>query len=279
MNPYRIYRDEAADALRRQATAAAYSSFVAMPFGDTASYQSRTVFESVISAAVAEADRRGGLPRSFAPPHRVDRPQGAVVLTEEIVLGILESHIFIADLTLQNTGVVLETGIAFGTKPNRQIVLITQESFDELHFDLKANYVTQYQPTAPVTAISEAIYSAAQHYEEQVKRFLVDVRHRLSPHSLAALLHFATVQQDNVHISLHPDNRGPNFSKGPEGAQRFDAATAELRAKDLLWTDYAVGAAPHGDAFGMHATAFGWLIIESLWPHLPRPKDAKVSPA
>lgn len=279
MNPYRIYRDEAADALRRQATADSYSSFVAMPFGDTASYRSRTIFESVICAAVAEADKRGGLPRSFAAPRRVDQPQGAVVLTEEIVLGILESHIFIGDLTGQNTGVVLEAGVAFGTKPNRQIVLVTQESFEKLHFDLKANYVTQYQPEGPVTAIADAIYSAAQHYEEQVKRFLVDVRHRLSPHSLAALLYFAAVQQENIHISLHPKNRGPNFQDGSEGAQRLEAATAELRSKDLLWTDYAVGAAPHGDAFGMHATAFGWLIIESLWPHLPRPKDAKVSPA
>jgi hypothetical protein len=249
-----------------------------MPFRESFSYRSRKIFQTVITAAVAEANSRGGLPRSFAPPHRVDRPQGAVVITEKIVLGILESHVFIADLTLHNPGVILETGIAFGTKPNNQIVLITQHSFAKLHFDLKANQVTRYRPKGPISAIADAIHSAAQHYEEQVKRFLVDVRHRLSPHSLAALLHFANVQQLNVHYSLHPDNRGPNFT-GPEGARRFDAATAELRNKDLLWTDYAVAAAPHGDAYGMHATAFGWLIIQSLWPHLPRPDGAKVSPA
>jgi hypothetical protein len=249
-----------------------------MPFRDTWSYRSRKIFETVITAAVKEADRRGGLPRSFAPPHRVDQPQGAVVLTDEIVLGILECHIFIADLTLHNTGVVLESGIAFGTKPNRQIVLLTQQSFAKLHFDLKANHVTRYHPKGPISPIADAIYSAAEHYEQQVKRYLVDVRHRLSPGSLAALLHFASVQQKSIHNSLHPDSRGPNFA-GPDGALRFDAATTELRAKDLLWTDYALGAAPHGDAFGMHATAFGWLIIESLWPELPRPAAAKVSPA
>ncbi len=138
--------------------------------------------------------------------------------------------------------------------------------------------MTRYRPKGPVSAIADAIYSASQHYEQQVKRFLVDVRHRQSPESIAALLHFATVQQQNVHYSLHSGNRGVNFV-GHDGARRFDAATAELRTKDLLWTDYAVGATPHGDAFGMHATAFGWLIIESLWPHLPRPDGAKVSPA
>jgi len=278
LNPYRIYRDEAADALRHQATAEKYTSFVAMPFRKSFSYRSPRIFQDIISAAVAEANGRGGLPRSFAPPQRVDRPQGAVELTEEIVLGILGCHIYIADLTRQNPGVVLETGIAFGTKSNRQIVLITQDDFAKLHFDLKINNIIQYRPRRSVTAIADAVYSAAEHYEEQVKRFLVDVRHRLSPDSHAVLLYFAQVQQQNVHFSLHPGNRGPSFP-GLEGARRFDAAAAELRAKDMLWTDYKVGAAPLGDAFGMHATAFGWLIIESLWPHLARPKGAKTVPA
>ncbi len=276
MNPYRIYRDEAADALRRQATAASYGSFVAMPFREGFFYRSRKIFQTVISAAVEEANTRGGLPRTFSPPRRVDRPQGAVVIAEEIVLGILESHIFIADLTFQNAGVVLETGIAFGTKPNRQIVLITQQNPTKLHFNLKANNVIPYRPKRTVSRIADAVHAAAQHYEEQVSRYLVDVQKRLSPESLVALLHYATIQQENVHYSLHSGNRGPNFADA-DGARRFDAATAELRGKDLLWTDYVVGAAPFGDAYGMHATEFGWVIIESIWSHLPSPEGAKVS--
>ena len=50
-------------------------------------------------------------------------------------------------------------------------------------------------------------------------------------------------------------------------------ATRELRDKDLLWTDYAVGAVPGGDAFGMHATELGWLVIENMWIDLRHPKD------
>ena len=50
------------------------------------------------------------------------------MITEEIVVRILESHLFIADLTFENPGVVLETGIAMGLKSNRQVILITQES-------------------------------------------------------------------------------------------------------------------------------------------------------
>lgn len=276
MNPYRIYRDEAAHALRRQATATQYGSFVAMPFREGVFYRSRNIFRRIISAAVDEANSRGELPRQFAPPQRVDRPQGAVVITEKIVLGILESHIFIADLTFQNPGVVLETGIAMGTKPNSQIVLITQHSPAKLHFDLKANNVVRYDPKGPASPIADAICSAAHHFEEQVKRFLVDVRKRLSPESLAALQWYGTIQQKNVHYSLHAGSRGPNFPE-PDGVRRFDAATAELRSKDLLWTDYVVGASPIGDAFGMHATEFGWAIIESVWPNLPRPNGAKVA--
>lgn len=279
MNPYRIYRDEAADALRRQATATHYGSFVAMPFLESDDYRSRRVFETVIAAAVEEANRLGGLPRSFAPARRVDEPKGAVVITEEIVLGILESHIFIADLTLQNPGVVLETGIALGTKPNRQVVLISQHSPTELHFDLRANHVITYGASGAISEIAVAICSAARHFEEQVKRFLLDVQKRLSPESLAALAWYASIQQKNLHYSLHTGSRGPNFDDS-DGPRRFDAATSELRARDLIWTDYAVGAGPHGnDAFGMHATDFGWMIIESIWPSMRKPKGAKVGAA
>jgi hypothetical protein len=277
LNPYRIYRDEAADALRRQATASSYRSFVAMPFREGFRYRSRRVFKTIISAAVDEANGRHQLPRSFAAPQRVDQPQGAVVITEEIVLGILESHIFIADLTLQNTGVVLETGIALGTKPNMQVVLITQHDPGKLHFDLRANNVIRYTPNGSVSPLADALCSAARHFEEQIKRFIVDVRKRLSPEALAALRWFAEIQQQNVHYSLHSKSRGPNFTD-QDGPRRFDAAVTELRTRDLLWTDYAVGASPTGgDAFGMHATDFGWTLIESLWPTLRRPPGAKVT--
>lgn len=272
MNPYRIYREKAADALRRQAVSAEYRTFVAMPFRDGWRYRARRVFRDVISAAAAEANASKKLPRHFAAPERVDRPHGAVVITEEIVLGILEAHIFLGDLTRKNTGVILETGIAMGMKPARQIVLITQEALKHLHFDLRNNNVIRYSLKQPVSTIAEALIDAARHFEEQVKHYLLDVRRRLSPDSLAALLHYATIQQQNRHYSLHPGSRGPNFPD-PDGHLRFEIALSELRAKDLVWTDYAPGAAPHGDAYGVHATDFGWAIIQSTWPHLPKPSE------
>ena len=43
-------------------------------------------------------------------------------------------------------GAILETGIALALKPNRRLVLITQDRHDALHFDLKVTYVTRYKP-------------------------------------------------------------------------------------------------------------------------------------
>src|SRR5688572_23615998 len=124
VNPYRIYRDEWAQALGKQATAAAYTCFVALPFREYFSYRSREILAEVIGAAIDEANRRRETPREFAEPVRVDVPGGATPITDDIVKGIIESHIFIGDVTFENAGVLLETGIALGTKPADQIIVV-----------------------------------------------------------------------------------------------------------------------------------------------------------
>ena len=68
MNPYRLYRDEWARALSRQATAERYTTFVAMPFREHFSYRSTDVLKNVISAAVDEANRRDEAKRLFEAP-------------------------------------------------------------------------------------------------------------------------------------------------------------------------------------------------------------------
>jgi len=272
VNPYRIYRDEWTRALRLQATASEYTSFVAMPFQERFSYRSREILCEVIEGAVAEANRREGLPRRFEIPQRVDVPKGAVVITEEIVLHILESHIFIGDLTFENAGVVLETGIAMAMKPNRQIVLITQGRREELNFDLRNNNVISYNRKGSVSEIADALVAAGLHFEDQVKHYLTEVSKRLSPEAIAALKWYGTIQQKDRHNSLHANSRGPHFSN-QDGVQRFDLAARELRDKDLLWTDYAVGAVQGGDAYGMHATDLGWAVIERNWPELKRDEN------
>lgn len=74
MNPYRIYRDEWARALAIQATAAAYATFVAMPFDERFSYRSRDILRSVIGVAIDEANRQAETRRTFAKAERVDVP-------------------------------------------------------------------------------------------------------------------------------------------------------------------------------------------------------------
>lgn len=273
MNPYRIYRDEWARALASQARAAKYSTFVAMPFREHFSYRSSEILSGVVCAAADEANRRGETPKQFAPPERVDIPGGATVITEEIVLGIIESHLFLADVTFENAGVLLETGIAFGTKPAAQIILITQGSYADLHFDLRNNRVLSYSPGGEVAALASAMIVAASYFESQVGQIVSSVAKRLSPEAIMALHWYGTVQREHGAASLHAGNPGPNFV-GTDGRVRFDTALRELRDKDLVWTDYKVKAVSGGDAYGTHATELGWLVIENLWTELGRTSGA-----
>jgi hypothetical protein len=247
MNPYRIYRDEWARALAAQTTATRYKTFVAMPFQERFSYRSREILCTVIGAAVDEANRRAERPRMFARPERIDMPMGAAVITEEIVLRILESHFFLADVTFENSGVLLEIGIALGTKPNRQIIIITQGLHGDLHFDLRNNNVISYNPSGSVAEIAEALIAGARYFEGQVQHYVRAVTRQLSPEAILALNWYGRLQRENRAWSLHAENLGPHFN-GTDGRLRFDTATRELREKDLLWTDYAVGAIPGGDA-------------------------------
>lgn len=272
MNPYRIYRDEWAKVLATQTTAPEYTTFVAMPFEERFSYRSRDILELVIRTATKEANERKEAHRPFAIPDRVDVPSGAVVITEQIISGILESHFFLGDLTSQNAGVILEAGIALGTKPNRQVILITQGPLSDLHFDLRNNNVISYNPGDSVAKIASAFISAAIAFEEQVQHHILSVTRQLSPEAILALNWYGQLQREKPAGSLHAQNIGPYF-KEPNGLNCFDAATRELRDKGLLWTDYAVGTVPGGDAYGMHATEFGWAVIENMWSDLRRNRN------
>ena len=85
-----------------------------MPFRDQFSYRSDRVFADVIEAAVAET-RAAGLTRQFAKPIRADKlTPNASEITDDIVEAILNSHFFLADLTLANQGVLVELGVALG---------------------------------------------------------------------------------------------------------------------------------------------------------------------
>jgi hypothetical protein len=272
MNPDRIFSQYRDDALAKLVTATEYSTFVAMPFDDRFSYRSREIFEQVIQAAAAKATALNKAQRPFARPRRADDGAGsAVVITEEIVTDILFSHLFLADLTSTNHGVLLEVGVALGLKPNAQILLITQGELADLHFDIRNNNVMSYNPPKAVDHIAEAFISAANHFEQEANRIVTQITRSLTPDAIIALNFYGRIQQRDRRNSIHDKVAEGAFPNDPRAAHRFDAATRELIGEKLLYTEYKVKAVEAGDTFGMHATDLGWVVINSMWTELKRP--------
>jgi len=273
MNPDRLYSQYREDALAKQVTSNEYTIFVAMPFQERYSYPSRKIFEEIIEKSVSTANLLLETRRKFSMPRRADDEPGvAAVITEDIVVRILECHIFLADLTFQNTGVLLETGIAFGLKPNKQIILITQDDLNTLHFDLRNNRVIKYEDESSTKQIGEALKSGVESFEKDVKSYIQSIQKTLSPDSIICLNFYGRLRRDHPKeaYSLHL-GVAQQCLHGPNAVERFNDATIELLSRKLIWTDYSVGAVPDGDAFGMHATDLGWTVIENMWNDLRRP--------
>lgn len=273
MNPDRIYRQYRDEALAKQITASEYSTFVAMPFADQYSYHSREIYQDVIQAAAECANRKGSTRHLFAQPKRVDDGSGtAIVITEEIVVRILESHLFIADLTFENPGVVLETGIAMGLKSNRQIILITQGDLKDLHFDLRNNNVMTYNHPGSVEQIADALIAGANAFESDCELYIESVSEFLSADATHCLNAYGRLHRDSPGqaASLHRGYAKNIFGEHDMAEFRYENATRELLNRRLIWTDYKVGAIPGGDAYGMHATDLGWAFIEHMWQDLRR---------
>jgi hypothetical protein len=267
MNPDRIYSQYRDDALAKQATAAEYNTFVAMPFGDRFSYRSREIYTEVIQAAASKANELNQAARRFAVPKRIDDSAGtAVVITESIVTEILFSHLFIGDLTFANAGVLLEVGIAMGLKPNPQIILITQGDLRDLHFDIRNNNVISYNPVDAIAKIAQAMIEGAKSFEANADCLIQTVTRSLTPDAVTMLRLYGILQMKNRAQSLHlgvANIMFPNDNRGPE---RFEQASRELLQKGLIYTEYKVKAAPGADMFGMHATELGWVLIRRMWP-------------
>lgn len=273
MNPDRIYRQYRDEALAKQITAAEYSTFVAMPFAERYSYRSKEIYSNVIQLAADCANRKGTTPRRFAQPKRVDDGSGtAIVITEEIVVRILESHLFIADLTFENPGVVLETGIAMGLKSNRQVILITQGDLKDLHFDLRNNNILRYNHPGSVEQIADALIAGANAFESDCQLYIKSVSESLSADATLCLNAYGRLCRDSPGqlVSLHRGHSKQIYRSHDTAEFRYESATRELLDRRLLWTDYKVGAVPGGDAYGMHATDLGWAFIEHMWRDLRR---------
>lgn len=273
MNPERIFREYRDDALAKQITAKEYLTFVAMPFKERFSYPSRDIFEKVILAAIKNANNLNKASRPFTVAKRADdEPGNARVITDDIVSRILECHIFLADLTFQNAGVLLEVGVALGLKPNSQIILITQDSLGSLHFDIRNNNVIQYNHPDAVNKIAETLVVAATLFEADTREYIKTLSRSLTSDAILCLNLYGKLRRDNPSSmqSLH-DGVANHYFKGEGFLIRFQNAARELLQRRLIWTEYSVGAVPGGDAFGMHATDLGWVFIETMWEDLKRP--------
>jgi hypothetical protein len=273
MNPDRIYRQYRDAALAKQITASEYSTFVAMPFGDTFSYHSRAVLSDVIQTAAERANLKTTADRKFSQPTRVDDHAGtARVITEEITVQILESHLFIADLTFENAGVLLETGIALGLKPNPQIILITQGKLADLHFDIRNNTVISYNGKDAIDAIAEAMIAAGRSFERDADLYIISISQTLAPDAIACLKYYAEIQRQNIANALHSEVAPNLFPNDSRAQSRFELGTIQLLQARLIWTDWKVKALAGKDAFGMHATDLGWAVISYMWADLRKPR-------
>jgi hypothetical protein len=89
-------------------------------------------------------------------------------ITDDIVEAILNSHFFLADLTLANQGVLVELGVALALKSARRIVLIAQGNLSDLHFDIRDNRVIQYDQPDAAQNIARALIDGARGFEASV---------------------------------------------------------------------------------------------------------------
>ncbi len=267
MNPERIYQQHREDALRGQIEAAKYSTFVAMPFRDSFSYKSKTVYKEIIQKAAEVASSKKTARLEFDVPKRVDDASGqAVVITEEIVVDILESHIFLADLTFQNPGVILETGVALGLKPNRQIILISQGTAEELHFDIRNNKVNFYRDSSDIGILADAMIAAAAAFEKDADKYVNAVVETLSESAIQCLRWRGQKMRSNPNQSLHSGIAADIFNNRPscEAALLFQLATQELLQRKLLYMHFDKNG--QEDFLGMYGTRLGEVLIHRKWP-------------
>lgn len=103
-------------------------AFILMPFTESLN----DVYKFLIKGALVEAGYQ---------VKRADDIKSQSNILEDIVKGIIESDLIVADLTDSNANVYYELGIAHALQ--KKVVLITQE-IDELPFDLKSYRVIGY---------------------------------------------------------------------------------------------------------------------------------------
>lgn len=286
MNPEIIYSNYRDEALAEKFSADGYSTFVAMPLVDRFSYHPKDVLEKVIrkAAKLANDEKSEGIKQFLLPDTALEMPGTANVITEDIVRKVLVSHFFLADLTGGNAGVLIEAGIAMAFKPTSQIILLTQHSLDELHFDIKENRALVYNPDGNVDEIKKAFLAAAKHIEEDRKKYATQVSESLTVDAIRTIHHYALMYQNPASEVSQPGLFGkyengrlvgniPDFFSNDYGGNAilmFQLTMQELHKRRLLWTDYNCTVKPEGyeyHSWASHLTRLGWLFVLNRWAH------------
>lgn len=156
-----------------------------------------------------------------------------------------------------------------GLKPNKQIILITQGKFEELHFDIRNNNVFSYNGTNAVDELAQRFGTAALSFAEDADRQIRFIQRRLSPAAISLLNSYGRLQRKDPRCSLHV-GIATHILAGERAGERFDGAVKELLAHRLAETDWKTKTVDGGDSFGMHATPLGWVFIAQLWPELAK---------
>lgn len=274
MDPDRYFQENRDDALANQLEANQIETFVAMPFATMFSYDSRAIFNNVICKAAEEASERSALAsgHTFARPKRVDDATGpAIEITDDIVKRILESHIFLADLTFQNAGVMLEVGIAMGMKPSKNIILIMQGNLSELHFDIKDNHAIQYRVDSTVSKIADAMVAAAKDFEANAGLYAEKIKRQVTPGAMVLLISYAVrfLKDPKALNGLHDQGIPPGFHDDIENNEAlrkslFNDVLRELLDKRLMFQQAEMDTSSGVLTFAAHATDYGWFFIKEI---------------
>lgn len=286
MNVDSIYQLQRDEAFALQFSAASYRTFVAMPFSSRGGYPEKRIWETFSKChEAANVLRAGTSLREFSQVERADKNGGAsaVVITDDIVRRILQSHFFVGDLTGGNHGVVLEVGIALAMKPNNRVILFTQDDISMLHFDLKVTNVNRYSEEDLSRKVAQALKDSAAEFEGDVGRYITHVTSRLTPHAVTLLNIYGQIATQQAGASLWEDVAAKVRPRlfGDAGRVAYHEALRELMAARLAWSDYRPNAEPGRDAYGAHATELGWRVIEHVWQHDPmmrKPAGAPTGP-
>jgi hypothetical protein len=285
MNVHDIYQRQRDDAFAEQFTSQEYDTFVAMPFSNRGGYPSKRIRDLLDSVN----DLLNGVPdpaslRPFAKLTRVDDGlAGAITITDEIIRRILRCHFVIADLTGCNFGVVLETGLALALKPNARVILLTQDDTHSLHFDLKVTNIRRYTEEDLVPTLVEQLAVAARAFEKEADNYIRLLSSQLTPDAIIFMNAYGRLWKERPDPADKPsiweDTAARMYERfrGETGKIAFHNAARELAERRLMWTDYRPNAGDGRDSYGIHATEFGWRVIERLWAHDPQmrqPADA-----